>query len=240
MKPGLEPLTPRLEKLPFDERGYPVPWFVAKVDGKYDFRTADPAKWVQAVKFNLCWVCGGNMGSFKCFVIGPMCGVNRNTSEPPCHLDCAQWSSRNCPFLSNPNMIRNEKNLTGDNPGGIMIKRNPGLTLLWNTKTYKPYKVDNGMLIRIGDPTSIEFYTEGRLATPHEIFAAIEAGCPFIEKFAKEDGPEALADFYEAKSRFVTLVNINLQGVTDDRSSFKTTEGTVPSRGTEGAPVPGV
>lgn len=206
MRPGLEPLTDRLKMLPLDERGYPVPWFVAKVNGKYDFRTADPEKWYQAVKFNLCWVCGGQMGANKCFVIGPMCGLNRNTSEPPCHLDCAQWSARNCPFLSNPNMVRNEKNLVGENPGGIMIKRNPGVTLLWNTKKYKPYKVDNGYLINIGDPTSLEFYTEGRKATRIEIVLAVESGCPILEKVANEDGPESLKQFNDAKEKFIGII----------------------------------
>lgn len=150
------------------------------------------------------------MGANKCFVIGPMCGVNRNTSEPPCHLDCAQWSARNCPFLSNPNMTRNEKNLIGDNPGGIMIKRNPGITLLWNTKTYRPYQVENGVLIQIGEPNSIEFYTEGRHATREEVHEAIESGCPFLEKYAREDGPDAVADFYDAKRKFVELVEANV------------------------------
>jgi hypothetical protein len=34
------------------------------------------------------------------FVVGPMCGINRNSAEPPSHKECAQWSARNCPFLS--------------------------------------------------------------------------------------------------------------------------------------------
>jgi hypothetical protein len=206
MRPGLEPLTPRLKNLPLDDRGYPVPWFVGWIDGKPDFRTADSEKWLKAVQFNLCWVCGGQMGAHKCFVIGPMCGLNRNTSEPPCHLDCAQWSARNCPFLSNPNMVRNERNLVGDNPGGIMIKRNPGVTLLWNTKSYRPYNAGNGILITIGEPTSIEFYTEGRKATVNEIHDAIESGCPILEKVATEDGPASLKEFTIAKHKFLTLI----------------------------------
>jgi hypothetical protein len=32
-------------RLPVDHRGYPVPWFVAWIDGKPEFRCADGEKW---------------------------------------------------------------------------------------------------------------------------------------------------------------------------------------------------
>lgn len=206
MRPGLEPLTERMKLLPVDDRGYPVPWFVAWIDDKPEFRTADQRKWVKAIQEKLCWVCGGHMGVWKTFVIGPMCGVNRVTSEPGCHLDCAQWSARNCPFLSNPNMVRNERNLVGDEPGGIMIKRNPGLTLLWTTKAFRVFKAGNGYLLDLGEPKSVEFYTEGRIATRAEVDEAMVKGCPLLEKVATDDGPVALRQFYIAKHKFLNLI----------------------------------
>ena len=45
MKP-LPPMPSRIAALPVDERGYPVPWFVAWIDGKPEFRCADPAKFL--------------------------------------------------------------------------------------------------------------------------------------------------------------------------------------------------
>lgn len=207
MRPGLEPLTDRLKTLPLDDRGYPVPWFVAWIDGKPDFRTSDQKKWVAAIQDNLCWVCGQKMGAFKTFVIGPMCGVNRTTSEPGNHLDCALWSARNCPFLCNPNMIRNERNLVGDNPGGIMIKRNPGLCLLWTTKKFKVFKAYPGYLLKIGEPMQVLFFAEGKPATREQIDDAVNSGCPLLEAVAMEDGREGHEQFKVAKYNFLKLID---------------------------------
>jgi hypothetical protein len=66
-----------------------VPWFVAWFDGKPEFRAMDGLKWIRAVREHLCWVCGGRLGVWQTFVLGPMCGINRTTVEPPCHLECA-------------------------------------------------------------------------------------------------------------------------------------------------------
>jgi hypothetical protein len=100
MRAGLEPLPGRMLGLPVDKRGYPVPWFVDWLDGEPEFRAMDPEKWAKAIKRKLCWVCGQQLGTRFSFVLGPMCGINRTTAEPPCHLDCARWSARNCPFLT--------------------------------------------------------------------------------------------------------------------------------------------
>lgn len=101
-------LPERMADLPVDDRGYPVPWFVAWHDGKPEFRAMDPAKFARAIKEKRCWVCGERLGVNLCFVAGPMCGINRTSSEPPSHLMCARWSAQNCPFLSNPRMVRRE------------------------------------------------------------------------------------------------------------------------------------
>src|SRR5438477_249547 len=80
----------------------------AKGEGEPDFRCADKRKFHRALKEKRCWVCGDKLGVHLAFVIGPMCAVNKVTSEPPCHLECAEYSVRICPFLSRPRMRRNE------------------------------------------------------------------------------------------------------------------------------------
>jgi LAGLIDADG-like domain len=95
LHPGLEAVPDRLKKLPV-YRGYPVPWFVDWIGDVPEFRAMDGDKWHLAINNKLCWVCGEQLGRFMTFVVGPMCGINRTTSEPPCHLECAQWSVRNC------------------------------------------------------------------------------------------------------------------------------------------------
>jgi hypothetical protein len=81
---NLPDLPLRIQKLSV-ERGYPVPWFVAKIGDHYDFRVVDAAKFKPAIEKQLCWVCGQKLGSMLAFTIGPMCAINRTISEPPSH-----------------------------------------------------------------------------------------------------------------------------------------------------------
>jgi len=191
--------------LPVDERGYPVSWFVAWQDGKPEFRAMDGEKWMQAVRFKLCWVCGKALGVYKTFVAGPMCGINRTSAEPPCHLECAQWSARNCPFLSNPQQSR--RDLAGaslvDAPG-FALQRNPGVTLLWTTKTYSIFNDGHGKpLITFGEPESVEWIAEGRKATREEIMNSIATGMPALVALAQQQ-EGAMKHLMETKERFVS------------------------------------
>src|SRR5262245_34298100 len=155
LHPGIEQPPPRMAGLKVF-RGFPVPWFVAWIDtpeGKVpDFRVIDTPKFPQAIRERLCWVCGWPLGTRMAFVAGPMCGVNRTSGEPPCHLECARYSARNCPFLSKPQMTRREN----DKPEGVtvnpfMLDRNPGLTLVWVTRSYSPFGDGRGgVLIEMG------------------------------------------------------------------------------------------
>src|ERR1700722_8284381 len=99
----------RFKGLQISDEGYPIPYFVGWVDGKPDFRLADPEKLAVCYRHRRCWLCGEPLGKFLAFVIGPMCAINRNTAEPPSHYDCALYACIACPFLSQPKMRRNEK-----------------------------------------------------------------------------------------------------------------------------------
>jgi hypothetical protein len=194
----------RMADLPIDERGYPVPWFVDWVDGKPEFRAMDRQKFFRALREKLCWVCGGKLGVYVTFVAGPMCGINRTSSEPPNHRDCAVWSAKNCPFLSNPRMVRREDGLDPevlDNMAGHGLKRNPGVVMLWHTRSWETFKVDNGVLIQMGEPESVEWLACGRTATRAEVIQSIESGLPNLEAIARleKGGIEALG---QARDRF--------------------------------------
>lgn len=188
------PIPDRMKHLPISPNGFPTPWFVASVNGERDFRVADPEKMVQAVNYKRCWICGQTMGVYKAFTIGPMCAVNRNTAEPPEHLECAEYSARACPFLSKPRMRRNSVDMPDGhkNPAGIMIDRNPGVACIWITKSYRVTRDRTGVLFEIGDPERVLWFAEGRTATRDEVMASITSGLPILEKMAREDGPEAL------------------------------------------------
>jgi hypothetical protein len=136
MRADLPPLPPRMQHLPIDARGFPVPFFVAWIDGVPDHRIADPKKFELAVRFRRCWVCGEQMGRFCAYVIGPMCAVNRVSADPPMHRECAEYSVRVCPFLTRPHARRRTDALTENGESrGIPILRNPGVALLWVTRT---------------------------------------------------------------------------------------------------------
>jgi hypothetical protein len=196
----------KLRRLPIDERGFPVPKFVPWIDGKPEFRGMDGQHLAICIKMKRCWMCGQPLGVHMTFVIGPMCAVNRNTSEPPCHHSCAEYAAKACPFLTQPRMRRNEKNLPEGDVAGIAIKRNPGVAVLWTTRSYKVVKEGKGVLFRIGDPEEVEYYTEGRQSTRAEITASIQSGMPTLWNYAREDGVTALIELQKMYDEAMKLV----------------------------------
>ena len=190
LRTGLEPLPSRMLALPVDDRGYVVPWFVDWIDGKPEFRAMDPKKWLRAVREKLCWVCGERLGRFMTFVAGPMCGINRTSSEPPSHLECAEWSARNCPFLNNREAIRRVDDVIGadmSNGPGFALTRNPGVTMLWTTKDYSVFDDGKGKpLIHMGAAEHVKWYAEGKPATREEVMESIESGLPALVAVAQQ------------------------------------------------------
>lgn len=192
---GLPPIPARLRYLPV-ERGFPVPWFVAKVDGKFDFRISDAGKWKRAVDLHLCWICGEKLGRNLAFTIGPMCALNRTISEPPAHRECAEFSIKACPFLNQTEARRRTNDLPEEvrEPAGIGLKRQPGAVCLWMTDSYKLFKAPggSGYLFHIGPPEEAQWYAEGRLATRAEVLASIDSGLPLLREI--DSSPAATAE----------------------------------------------
>lgn len=182
------PLPDNMRERPVSKKGYPVPFFACMVDGEWDFRVTSPERWAQCVKGKLCWVCGQSMGSKLAFVAGPMCVITRTSAEPPCHLSCATYSAIACPFLAMPKMRRNEADLPDGNrpPAGQAIMRNPGVTAVLVTKSFKVFKDhtvpngEGGALIEMGRPDEVSWYGQRRHATREEIMASVEGGLPLL------------------------------------------------------------
>lgn len=200
----------RVRNLPRNRAGYPVPWFVATVDGEPDFRVIAPGRIERAFAGRLCWICGQKIrGDTFTFVIGPMCAVNRVSAEPPSHRDCAIYSARACPFLANPKKRRREGNKPEEavNPAGEMITRNPGVALVWTTKR-PAVRSDGhgGMLFDVGDPCEALWFAEGREATRAEVLESIDSGLPILREMAEHDGDAALAYLSRLHERALTFV----------------------------------
>lgn len=200
LRKGLPPVPKHMQGLPIDSRGYPIPWFVITMpNGTRDFRIADESKRRKAARFSRCWVCGGNMELtdeeplLYHFVIGPMCAVNRNTSEPGNHKDCAEFAVRACPFMLHPAAQYRDANLAtaATKPVGA-IDGNPGVTCIWGTKDFRPYTAgpqSNDWLIRLGDPVEVSWWAEGRPATRAQVEESFARRLPVLTKLAREGGP---------------------------------------------------
>lgn len=191
-RPELPPVPNRLRRLPI-QKGYPVPWFVSKINGVYDFRVAEQEKMLQAIYEKLCWTCGDKMGTHVVFTIGPMCSVNRISAEPPSHLECAEFGVRACPFLNQTQVKRRETNMPEESvaPPGVFIQRQPGVILTWVTKSYEVLQVEHGFMFSLGKPYSVKWWRDGRRATKSEIMDSFELGYPSLLDDAKSDGYEA-------------------------------------------------
>lgn len=212
-RPDLPELPPRMRKLPLDARGYPVPWFVAFIDGKPDFRVIRENGVPDAHNHRLCWLCGEKRGTYQAFVVGPMCGINRVSAEPPAHLECAEYAVRACPFLTRPLAERSKRDMPEHQaPAGVMIERNPGVALLWVTKTYRPFRASAeaggraGVLFRLGDPTRVEFWAKGRRATRAEVDHSVATGIHLLEGPATAEGDEAVRELARLRRAFDALL----------------------------------
>jgi hypothetical protein len=225
LRPDLPPLPSRIKTLPVDHRGYPVPWFVQwfHADGSAcelppnhaldhpDFRVVDSRKKNLAVRLRLCWICGGNLGSNLAFAIGPMCAINRISSEPPSHRDCAQFAAMACPFLTKPQVERRMENLPADyrDAPGIMSLRNPGVTLLWITHSYSLLKTGPGRddyLFKVGHAMETLWFCQGRAATRAEVDASIAGGLPELMRQAALDGEEGTRSAEQAVAEMQELL----------------------------------
>lgn len=197
--PRFTDMPKRIAALPVDRRGYPVPKFVEWIDGEPDFRVMDPHHLIRCVRHRRCWVCGEPLGAYLWFVIGPMCAVNRISSEPPSHYDCGRFACEACPFLTLPKSQRRSANLPvhQDVPG--MLPHNPGAALLWRCKNYSIRRVGNSYLFELGEPLAVEAYAHGRKATRAEVDAAVALGLPQLHRLAYSEGPDSMTALTRAR-----------------------------------------
>ena len=197
----------QMQHLPIDERGYPVPFFVAWTQHKPEFRGSSRQVQRLCIEKSLCWVCGLPLRGEMVFTIGPMCSVNRLSAEPPSHIACARYSVRACPFLSKPQMVRREDGLPErlDFGAGISLRHNPGVTLLWFARAFTVEYYPEGALWRIErQPVLVEWWARGRKATRDEVVAAFEGGLPKLRALATEEG--SLESLEKQVSRAMRLV----------------------------------
>lgn len=93
-----------LARRPRDSRGYPITWvtYIAP-DGTPDFRVIDHARVAESMERKLCGLCGEPLTYYIAFIGGPMSVEHRLYSDPPMHVECAEYAMKTCPFLAIPN-----------------------------------------------------------------------------------------------------------------------------------------
>lgn len=186
----------RLRTLPVDERGYPVPFFVAWIDGKPDHRITDPAKFRVCILKHRCWICGRSLGKFATFTVGPMCIVNMASGEPPAHQECARFAVQACPFLTLPRAVRRDAHLPAEHTvHPDMLQHNPGAMILWTTDTWDLMPGSQwgnaAPLVQFGEPSRVSFWCQGRTATRGELLDAMARGLPQLQHLADLEGGNA-------------------------------------------------
>jgi hypothetical protein len=110
-------------------------------------------------------------------------------------------------------MRRNEKDMPIDatQPAGEMIRHNPGVSLLWTTRKYFTQRLSNGVLFKIGEPETLEFWAEGQRATKKQVLDSVESGLPILQEMAAEEGPDAIRLFQTMVIAAMKLINGNFE-----------------------------
>ena len=201
MTPPAPTLPARVARLPQDQHGRPVPWFVAWIDGVPDFRVVGQGKVADAIRFGKCFICGDELGRWQTFPVGPLCTINRTAPEPPCHKDCALYAVQVCPFLVRPGKGRRtgglpEGHQLATHAPGVTLEHNPGVTALWTTRSHQPFDDGSGgVLFRMGDATEVTWYAEGQPATRPAVLEALEAERETLRTLiaAAPEAPEEMA-----------------------------------------------
>lgn len=105
------PLPDQMQNLPLVEGGYRKPWFV-KGD---DFRVTDGDKaWLSVCK-KACWICGNPFTTPEYAMVGDALSATvRVYREPPCHVECAEYAMKVCPFILYPNAKRRTAGLAAE------------------------------------------------------------------------------------------------------------------------------
>jgi hypothetical protein len=98
------PIPERMQHLPKDVRGFPIPANVLVVDGKPYF-TINDSRWTneKAIGERRCSLCGEVLTT-AWFIGGPLSCFNEYGAfrDPPVHYECGTYALQVCPYLVMP------------------------------------------------------------------------------------------------------------------------------------------
>ncbi len=98
------PLPERMQKLPRDARGFPIPFVVLRdANGVPAFTVNDQGRVMLALSRQLCGICGQRMPRNNIwFLGGPQSAFHPNGAynDGPLHRECARYALQVCPYLA--------------------------------------------------------------------------------------------------------------------------------------------
>jgi len=109
-----------------------------------------------------------------------------------------------------PKAKRREANLPAHAPiAGYHLDRNPGATCLWTTKTFKPFNPQQGgagILIEVGEPVTVEWFSGGKRAGADPVMESISSGLHHLWRLARQQGIDAMVEFENCYARLMPLL----------------------------------
>lgn len=99
------PIPERMQRLPRDARGYPIPFLVfVDSEGKPHFTINDHRKAWQCRTEDRCGICGDTLFRGRWFVGGPKAALHEHGAyiDAPMHDECAHYALQVCPYLAAP------------------------------------------------------------------------------------------------------------------------------------------
>jgi hypothetical protein len=118
-------LPHKMQHLPKDPRGYPVPYVVLHHNNKYWFAVNDELKVRDCHDNKLCTVCGWGLQEDTWLIGGPISAFHPNGifNDLPVHEQCGLYSLQVCPYLGMHNYTNVvDPNKLGDKMGDPTMK----------------------------------------------------------------------------------------------------------------------
>jgi hypothetical protein len=121
----------RMQGLPRDPRGYPVPFIVLIDQGGAHFALNAREKTAACRLYDLCSICGQKLLRGRWFTQGPGSALHETGAyiDPPMHGECIAYALKVCPYLAAPRYLRLISMAQAKAvPGRTFIDHTPGNT----------------------------------------------------------------------------------------------------------------
>lgn len=174
----------RMQKLPRDKRGYPVPVIVKRdVDGTPLFTVNDAEVAAKTLLEDRCPLCGDKLLRGRWFIGGPLSAFHPAGEyfDAPMHAECKDYALKACPWLAAPKYMKRIDAAKAKGNLGIlvdhtMIANRPdpfvavlarGQTVRWPEDKYGTFHVKP-----VAPYINVEFWRHGAMIDKTEGWAA--------------------------------------------------------------------